>query len=99
MAGKCVAKIAAVTFRPDFPYEDVDETVALANDRIYGLAANVWDPTATAGRTLMETVTVNGCNPMPDHHRLRAQRPWPWPRGRRARIRRVLRDQARPLAA
>jgi len=97
LAGKCVAKIAAVTFRPHFPHEDVDETVALANDRIYGLAANVWDPTATAGRTLMETVTVNGGGPMLGHHRLQAQRAWP--RGRRARIRRVLRDQAHPLAA
>ena len=54
------------------PYEDVDEAVALANDTIYGLAANVWGPTAAAvqvaGRIRAGTVTVNGGGPMLGDH-------------------------------
>jgi len=46
------------------PYDDVDEAVALANDSVYGLAANVWGPTAqavgVAARIRAGTVTVNG---------------------------------------
>jgi aldehyde dehydrogenase (NAD+) len=54
------------------PYDDVDEAVALANDTIYGLAANVWGRTAeaieVASRLRCGTVTVNGGGPMlPDH--------------------------------
>jgi len=54
------------------PYDDVDEAVALANDTIYGLAANVWGPTAAAvgvaGRIRAGTVTVNGGGPMLGDH-------------------------------
>jgi len=54
------------------PYEDVDEAVALANDTIYGLAANVWGPTAAAvavaARIRAGTVTVNGGGPMLGDH-------------------------------
>ena len=54
------------------PYEDVDEAVALANDTIYGLAANVWGPTeaavAVANRIRAGTVTVNGGGPMLGDH-------------------------------
>ncbi|MGO8958643.1 MAG: aldehyde dehydrogenase family protein [Streptosporangiaceae bacterium] len=54
------------------PYEDVDEAVALANDTIYGLAANVWGPTASAvgiaHRIRAGTVTVNGGGPMLGDH-------------------------------
>jgi aldehyde dehydrogenase (NAD+) len=46
------------------PYDDVDEAVALANDSVHGLAANVWGPTAqavaVAARIRAGTVTVNG---------------------------------------
>jgi aldehyde dehydrogenase (NAD+) len=54
------------------PYEDVEEAVALANDTIYGLAANVWGPTAeavrVAGLIRAGTVTVNGGGPMLGDH-------------------------------
>ena len=54
------------------PYDDVDEAVALANDTIYGLAANVWGPTAAAvgvaHRIRAGTVTVNGGGPMLGDH-------------------------------
>ena len=54
------------------PYEDVDDAVALANDTIYGLAANVWGPTeaavAVANRIRAGTVTVNGGGPMLGDH-------------------------------
>jgi aldehyde dehydrogenase (NAD+) len=54
------------------PYDDVDEAVALANDTIYGLAANVWGPTAAAvgvaSRIRAGTVTVNGGGPMLGDH-------------------------------
>lgn len=81
-----MAWIAAMTFRPDFTYEHVAETVALASDWIYGLPANVWVPTAAAvqvtGRIRTETVSVTGGGSMLDHHRLPAKRALP--RGRRA---------------
>ncbi len=54
------------------PYDDMDEAVALANDTIYGLAANVWGPTAAAvgvaHRIRAGTVTVNGGGPMLGDH-------------------------------
>jgi len=54
------------------PYDDVDQAVALANDTIYGLAANVWGPTAAAvgvaHRIRAGTVTVNGGGPMLGDH-------------------------------
>ena len=54
------------------PYDDVDEAVALANDSVYGLAANVWGPTAAAvavaHRIRAGTVTVNGGGPMLGDH-------------------------------
>ncbi len=54
------------------PYDDVDEAVELANDTIYGLAANVWGPTAAAvgvaHRIRAGTVTVNGGGPMLGDH-------------------------------
>ncbi len=47
------------------PFRDVDEAVELANDTVYGLAANVWcaDPVlarAVAGRIRAGTVWING---------------------------------------
>jgi aldehyde dehydrogenase (NAD+) len=54
------------------PYDDVDQAVALANDSVYGLAANVWGPTAAAvavaHRIRAGTVTVNGGGPMLGDH-------------------------------
>ena len=54
------------------PYDDADEAVALANDSVYGLAANVWGPTAAAvavaHRIRAGTVTVNGGGPMLGDH-------------------------------
>lgn len=45
------------------PYDDVDDAVALANDSIYGLAANVRGPNAlamqVADRLRAGTVTIN----------------------------------------
>ena len=45
------------------PYDDIDHAVALANDSIYGLAANVCGPTAeamaVAKRLRTGTVTIN----------------------------------------
>jgi aldehyde dehydrogenase (NAD+)/betaine-aldehyde dehydrogenase len=53
-------------------YDTVDEAIALANDSVYGLAANVWGTTAeavaAAKRIRCGTVTVNGGGAMlPDH--------------------------------
>jgi aldehyde dehydrogenase (NAD+)/betaine-aldehyde dehydrogenase len=54
------------------PFRDEAEAVALANDTIYGLAANVWGQTAAAvqvaGRIRAGTVTVNGGGPMLGDH-------------------------------
>jgi aldehyde dehydrogenase (NAD+)/betaine-aldehyde dehydrogenase len=54
------------------PYDDVDEAVTLANNTIYGLAANVWGPTAAAAavanRIRAGTVTINGGGPMLGDH-------------------------------
>ena len=54
------------------PYDDVDHAVALANDSAYGLAANVWGPTAAAVAVAHQiragTVTVNGGGPMLGDH-------------------------------
>jgi aldehyde dehydrogenase (NAD+) len=54
------------------PYDDVEEGIALANDSVYGLAANVWGPTAAAvaaaRRIRAGTVTVNGGGPMLGDH-------------------------------
>jgi aldehyde dehydrogenase (NAD+) len=54
------------------PYDDVEGAVALANDSVYGLAANVWGPTASAvavaHRIRAGTVTVNGGGPMLGDH-------------------------------
>jgi len=54
------------------PYDDVDQAVALANDSPYGLAANVWGPTAAAVAVAHQiragTVTVNGGGPMLGDH-------------------------------
>ncbi len=54
------------------PYDDVDEAVRLANDSAYGLAANVWGPTAdaiaAATRIRAGTVTVNGGGAMLADH-------------------------------
>ena len=54
------------------PYDDVDQAVALANDSVYGLAANVWGPTAAAVAVAHQiragTVTVNGGGPMLGDH-------------------------------
>ena len=54
------------------PFDDVDQAVAIANDSIYGLAANVWGRTTqayeVATRLRTGTVTLNGGGPMlPDH--------------------------------
>jgi len=55
-----------------FPYDDVDEAVALANDTVYGLTGNVWGPTAEAAevakRLRAGTVTINGGGPMLADH-------------------------------
>jgi len=54
------------------PYDDVAGAVALANDSVYGLAANVWGPTAAAVAVAHQiragTVTVNGGGPMLGDH-------------------------------
>jgi aldehyde dehydrogenase (NAD+) len=54
------------------PYDDVEQAVTLANDSAYGLAANVWGPTAAAvavaHRIRAGTVTVNGGGPMLGDH-------------------------------
>ena len=54
------------------PYDSVDEAIDLANDSIYGLAANVWGPTAqamaAAQRIRAGTVTINGGGPMLADH-------------------------------
>ena len=54
------------------PYDDTDHAIALANDSVYGLAANVWGPTteamAAAHRIRAGTVTVNGGGAMLADH-------------------------------
>lgn len=54
------------------PYDDVEQAVTLANDSIYGLAANIWGPTAdaieVAAKIRAGTVTVNGGGPMLGDH-------------------------------
>jgi aldehyde dehydrogenase (NAD+) len=54
------------------PYDDTDHAIALANDSVYGLAANVWGPTteamAAAQRIRAGTVTVNGGGAMLADH-------------------------------
>lgn len=54
------------------PYDTTDEAVAIANDSMYGLAANVWGPTdaamSVAERLRVGTVTVNrGGSMLGDH--------------------------------
>ena len=65
------------------PYDDVDEAVTLANDTIYGLAANVWGPTAAA--------VACGRDPGRDRNRQRRR-----PDARRPPVGRLQAKRARP---